>query len=391
MIDETLAAALQSGDSLFEIVDTYATFGDHHTGTAADHDTTDWLAEIAERLGAKVTLPDYRFERYVCRAVLTSNGDTVPAVPVFYSGYGNWQTSSIDVIDVDRSVAGRADGLGSMTDQPAANRALVIAVDGPDDQPVQCNRVPAINGVPTGPGRPAVIVPANWADRVRHDARLSFDGELETSVTRNLVATLGSPDHRRVNITTPLTGWTPAAGERGTGLAVALAMAADLATDHYVVLTGTSGHELDHLGLRDYLATENVAGQPVVHLGACVATVEQDDDGQPVLGSQRLVLTNAGDRLRDGIVEQAKAGRWTSVDPRDWPGEGQTWREAGAMVLSFLGSYEHFHLASDLPEVATTPQALEVAARSAIGAARHLLFAGGNSGGSGDPAGLSRS
>lgn len=391
MIDEKLAAALKSGASLFEIVETYATFGDHHTGTAADHDTTDWLAEIAERLGAKVTLPDYRFERYVCRSVLTSDGDAVPTVPVFYSGYGNWQTSTVDVIKVDRSVAGRADGLGSMTDQPAANRGLVIAIDGPDDQPMQCNRMPAIKGVPTGPGRPAVIVASNWADRVANDARLSFDGEIETAVTRNLVATLGSPDHRRVNITTPLTGWTPAAGERGTGLAVALAMAADLATDHYVVLTGTSGHELDHLGLRDYLATENVAGQPVIHLGACVATVEPGADDQPVLGSQRLVLTNAGDRLRDGIVEQAAAGRWTSIHPRDWPGEGQTWREAGAMVLSFLGSYEHFHLASDRPKVATTPEALEVAARSAIGAARHLLFAGGGPAGATDPADLTRS
>ncbi len=377
MIDETLATALTTGKSLYEIVETYAAFGDHHTGTAADHDATDWLAEIAERLGAKVTLPDYRFERYSCRAVLTSDGATVPSVPLFYSGYGSWMTSRVDVMEVDRQLSGRADGLGSVTDQPAANRALAIAIDGPDDLAVHCNRVPAVRGVPTGPGRPAVIIPANWAERVGRDARLSFDAEVETAVTRNLVANLGSPDHRRVNITTPMTGWTPAAGERGTGLAVALAMAADLAKDHCVVLIGTSGHELDHLGLRDYLATENVAGQPVIHLGSCVATVEQDDGGQPVLGSQRAILTNAGDRLRDGIIEHAAPGRWTPIDPPDWPGEGQTWREAGAMVLSFLGTYEHFHLTTDQPEVATTPEALELATSSAIAAARHLLFAGG--------------
>lgn len=376
MIDQKLNDELATGTSLYEIVETYANFGPHHTGTEADHRTTDWVAGILERLDADITLPRYEFERYVCRAMLHANGAVVPAVPVFYSGYGHWQTTTVDVVEVDRSLAGQPTGLGAITTTAAANRGLAIAVDGLDDEPVHYNRVPAAKGAKTGPGRPSVIIPANWAERVRGDAHLAFDGALESGSSRNIVATLGSPENRRVNITTPLTGWTPCAGERGTGLAVALAMAADLAVDHYVVLTGCSGHELDHLGLRAYLSTENVAMQPVIHLGASVGAVEWQEGGEARLGSQRLVLTNGPEALRSGVAERAASGGWSYAEPQQWPGEGGTWREADASVLSFLGSFEHFHLATDLPEVATTPAAMERAARSAIDTARHFLSAG---------------
>lgn len=374
-IAAALSSALADGQALYEIVETYAEFGDHHTGTEADHQTTDWLAGILEQLGADVTLPRFDFERYICRAALRCGDRTVPTVPVFYSGYGHWQTSSVDVMEVDVSVAGNPTSLDSVTATPAGSRALAIAINGPDDQPVQCNRVPVNHGVTPGPGRPAVIIPGNWADRVRDGARLSFDGSLESAESRNVVATLGSPDDRRVTITTPLTGWTPCAGERGTGLAVALAMAADLARDHHVVLVGGSGHELDHYGLRAYLSTQNVTSQPVIHLGASVGAVESDPQGQAVLGSRRRVMTNAPESIKAGIAERASEANWEPMYPEEWPGEGATWREAGANVLSFLGSFEHFHLATDLPGAATNPAAMEQASRAAIATARYFLSA----------------
>ena len=367
------------GASLYDVVETYAAFGPHLTGSDADRATTDWLADRLGQLGAEVELPQFEFEQYMCTAHLRSGGDVVPSLPLFYSGYGRWETSNIQVVELDKaSVAGQAASLMPLVKGPAGNRALALALNGPDDLPVQCNRVPAVYGVPTGPGQPAVIIPRNWADRVRDGAELSFDASLETSSSRNIVATLGSPEARRVTVTTPLTGWTACAGERGTGLAAALALALDLCADHYVVLMFGSGHELDHLGARNYLSLNNVANQPVIHVGASVGAVEWADDGTAALGSSRYVMSTASEAVYEGIVEQAAVGRFAPSAPDEWPGEGGTWKEAGATVLSFLGGFDHFHLETDQPAVATTPQAMELATEAIITASRHFL-AGGKS------------
>ncbi|WP_420626742.1 hypothetical protein [Candidatus Poriferisodalis sp.] len=75
---------------------------------------------------------------------------------------------------------------------------------------------------------PGVIVPGNWFDRVcKAQLRLRFDASIEPSTSANVLATFGSADSPTIAITTPLTGWTPAAGERGTGLVAARRFLAD--------------------------------------------------------------------------------------------------------------------------------------------------------------------
>lgn len=366
-----------TGDELYHLVETYAGFGEHLTGSYADHNTTDWLAGRLRDLGATVELPTFDFQQYVCNAILRSGDATVPALPLYYSGYGRWETANVQVVELETSsVAGNATALDPLVDGSAGNRALALALNSPDDLPVQCNRVPAVKGEHTGPGQPTVVIPRNWADRVRNEAVLSFDASLRTATSRNVVAVLGSPDRRRVTVTTPLTGWTPCAGERGTGIAAALALAVDLSGDHYVVLVGGSGHELDHLGIRNYLATNGVENQPVIHLGASVGAVEWEPDGSARLGSERLALSSVPDLLRPGLAERVIPGRFTLANPDQWPGEGGTWRQAGASVLSFLGTFEHFHVATDLPAVATTGPALVTAVDAVIKSARYVLSGG---------------
>ena len=371
---EPVVGGGSDGAELYRVVETYAAFGDHLTGSEADSATTEWLADHLRNLGATVELPSFEFERYVCTAHLSSGGEVVPIAPLFYSGYGRWETGNVQVIQLDKStVAGEPTSLAPLIEGPAGSRALALALNGPDDQPVWCNRVPAAQGFPTGPGQPCVIIPSNWADRVRGDARLSFDGSLETASSRNIVATLGSPERRRVTITAPLTGWTSGAGERGTGIAAALALAQDLATEYYVVLILGSGDELDHQGTRSYLFANDLSGQPVIHLGAAVGAVERLPDGDAVLEARRGFLTTASQARSDGLARRAAAGRFTLLERQDWPGEATTWREVGASLLSFLGTFEHSHLATDQPEVSTTAPALAVATDAIISTARYFL------------------
>ena len=54
-------------------------------------------------------------------------------------------------------------------------------------------------------------------------------------------------------------------------------------------------------------------------------------------------------------------------------GEGGTWLEAGAQVLSFLGGASLFHTTDDIAAKATTPAAVELAATVAFDATRIFL------------------
>ena len=369
-----------TADRLIEIVATYAGFGDHHSGTPADRATTAWLMQELVGLGASVREEPFVFDRFVCTAELRADDRVVPTLPVFYSAVGDWRTTDLTVIEVDAGIVGNPHGLDPHLDpdlDPAAGpaaapdgAALALAVDGPDDLPVQCNRVPAMA---TAPGRPAVIVPGNWAERLRAaETDLTFSASLQPGASANVIATLGVATAPPVSVTTPLTGWTPAGGERGTGLAVALAMTADLATDHHVTFSACSGHELDHLGLRHHLADRDTNGGLVVHLGASVGAVDPDSNGPAGLGHRRMVLTTATGPARRDIGARAADANWRLVDPDPWPGEGGTWLEAGASVLSFVGGSTVFHTAADTAE-ATTPEALALAAEVAIDAARLFL------------------
>lgn len=362
-----------SADALYGLVEAYAGFGDHHTGTAADARTTAWLTGVLHDLGASVREDRFGFERFVCEAQLRVDGQAVPMVPVFYSAEGQWRLDDCVVVEVDAALAGPARGLDPHLDAFRAtdrDAALVLAIDGPDDLPVQCNRVPAMA---SRPGRPAVIIPGNWADRVEGgQAELDFRATVEPGHSANLIATLGPAGAPAINITTPLTGWTPAGGERGTGLAVALAVATDLAADHHVTLSICSGHELDHIGLRHYLDGRDVVGQTVIHLGASVAAIEPDSSGPARLGDQRWVLTTATGRRRDEIERRASAANWRLRQADPWPGEGGTWHEAGASVLSFLGGFSLFHTTADTA-AATTPEAVALAAEVAIDVARTFV------------------
>src|SRR4029450_2643853 len=88
----------------------------------------------------------------------------------------------------------------------------------------------------------------------------------------NLVARFGSGADAPLVITTPLTGWFTCAGERGTGIAVALELARELGSSMPVVVIATTGHALENYGTRQQLeAGLGFAPRAVIHIGASLA------------------------------------------------------------------------------------------------------------------------
>ncbi len=364
---------MMTGDELYALVETYAEFGLHHTGTEPDWATARWLVERLTELGAEAGIETFTLDRYVVEAELRSGaGEVIPSVPVFYSHVGSVETDEVTAVLIDDRVEGAARALDAHLDRLAADGvvAAALALTGPTPYPIQCNRVAAVRA-----GPPAMIVAADRLPDIPA-ASLRFTATTEPADAPNVVAELGSPGAPPVTVTTPLSGWTPAAGERGTGLAASLALVADLATDHRVRLVACSGHELDHLGLQRHLANESVAGATAIHLGASVGAVEWID-GEAVLDHRRLVFAMADDATRAEIGRRAADANWTLRDPDPWPGEGGTWRQAGARVLSFVGGSDLFHTIGDVPEVATSPAALATATEVAIDVSRRFLAASG--------------
>lgn len=356
------------GPGLYRLVEQYAAFGAHHTASRADRETLDWVASLLEELGATTSRYTHPIQRWVGSAQVTlSDGTAVPCEPLFYSAVGSAEVENVEVFGVETPLAAGAAALHDWLTTLPAEGALV-AVPGPDDLVVQCNRVPQLPDRPV----PAAVIPHNWADRARAGASLRFTGDVSDDTSDILLGRLGSGGSD-VTVTTPLSGWFPCAGERGTGLAVAIAIAADLAVDHRVTFVGCSSHELDHVGLFRYLDDHDVTGQRVIHLGASVGAVEFDERGDAALGSSRMVLTTDHSPARAEIAAAAANGNWRLADPTPWPGEGRAWRQGGANVLSFVGSFPLFHTAADLPAAATSPLAMRQAYEAASTAVEAFL------------------
>jgi hypothetical protein len=344
----------------------YAALGDHRTGTTVDEATCRWFAARLAEIGARVDTVPYFFERYDASARLRfADGTERDALPLSYSGVGEVDVSDAPVVEMP--FAG-ALPLGDVDDLVASATAdaVVVVTDGPGGRLVALNRAPVVR-----PGRLAVLVDAAASEALAAGpAHLSIAATLVPGASVTVVGALGPDVPDPLVVTTPLSGWFGCAGERGTGIAVALDVAARLAARHPVLVVGTTGHELEFLGAREFLATRSVRPRAVLQLGAGLAAGDPDAGGTVRLGPLRVAMTTAADPapLRAAL---APAGFTGVLDP-PWPGEGELWRASGAPVLALIGGFERFHTPDDVPAEVTSPEVLAIVS-DAVAAAAGLL------------------
>lgn len=361
---------MADGSALYRLVEEYAALGDHRTGTDVDHATRAWFAAALEARGADVEEVPYDFERDATVARLAVDGDDVTVLPLLYAGSGRVAVDDPLVVGVEVLDGVLPVGLDEAATQAGADgaAAVVLATDAPGGRLVAVNRRPE-----RGDGIPAVLAPGSVLGSSAR-LRLDVDCRLVDGRSATVVGRLGRGSDPVV-VTTPLTGWFACAGERGTGVAVALDLAERLAAHHAVTVVGTTGHELEHLGLRRWLADDGdaVAGYPVVHLGASVAAGDPGPAGVE-LSHRRFALTNLDGRLGDLLGERlAPAALPILAGLPAWPGEGEDWRATGAAVLSFTGAFERFHTPDDVPAAVTAPALLGCVADAVADAAAVLL------------------
>lgn len=365
------------------VLERYAGFGVKASGGKGDLGVGQWLEGELSALG-------YRCERQVFQtpyaevrtATLSTGGRTAPVFPqaiVRTTGAGGLSgplrlssapgdlAGAIALIDlpsrrwVSLAEPAIARGLADVFQRGAAGAVLVT--NGPTGE---------ICGLNVHPGRPgfpkpvAILAPTDAQPFVAAAAQgapatLIVDAETGQRPADNLIARLDRGAAKTLIVTTPRSGWFTCAAERGSGLAIWLALAGWLAKARPGVnleFVATSGHEYVYLGGEEYL--HHKAPKPAdthlwVHIGASAAARDWHEIGPrllplPSADSQRVFVASPDliDLARHSFKGVTGLEAVYPADKAHTAGETENVIAAGyASVMGHYGGHRFFHTPGD--------------------------------------------
>ncbi|MEM7427347.1 MAG: hypothetical protein AAF441_14730 [Pseudomonadota bacterium] len=363
---------------LFEIVRHYSDLGDHRTASAADEETNAWLEDLLRQFGADVTRHRYDFERFLYDVSGTGAAADQHLDALYYCATGAHEVDNPLVTQLSFD-EWHSDGHFQSALEEAASEAhrqgrngVILATGSSASGLSQINRAPQPPG-----SLPICLAPGHALEEIRSGpAGFGFEARIETGTSDNLIARLGdvSSTAPSLVVTTPLSGWFACAGERGTGIAIALAVAIELSEQVPILLVMPTGHELGYLGAARFLETFDEPVRGVLHLGSCIA-----DTGARGPQGHMWSVTNLKDQAFQG-ASAALAAEGISLtqarepaDPRCWLGESELWAPRLLPMLSIAGSSPHFHTREDICSNATTPEILARMKTCVLAAVRALI------------------
>ncbi|MDA1004688.1 MAG: M28 family peptidase [Chloroflexi bacterium] len=355
--------------------------GIHRTGWAGDDLTSAWLRDELRALGITAELERFDFPRVEYRTARLSWGDgRADGVPLYDGGFTDaagiegdlcaadeedvFGKIVVDVGTLRGDVAKGGAAADTRYDDLAAAGALGLVLPSSDSDGAivlrnaerigRPFRLPVLQ-VATKDARPLLSTLLVGGEGV-----LTIDGERLRSRATNVVATLPGTDAsaRPIGVMTPKSGWFTCAAERGGGIAIWLALAEALAAmpdrRRTVQLVASGGHELSHLGLKDYLKRRpDAAAGPVawLHLGASIGAREP-----------RARFAAADDALGEIVERALTAAGVRDVEPLPigQPGNGEA-REihaGGGRFVSFLGGHRFFHSPNDTVDQAVDAESV---------------------------------
>ena len=362
----------------FDLVKAYVDLGEHRSGTTTQAATAHWLADELRARGGDATLESVAFDRYMADWSVTIDGDEVEALPLFYEATGTARSSSPARWPVFAPTGvGPLGVTGALDDDDASPGDLVVAATrNLLGFLAVSNRTPS-----KGSGIHVLQVAGHHGGALAAGAPVDahIDARIEPATCANVIATFGDVDAapQLTIVTTPISGWFRCAGERGTGVAVALAMAERLAEETPLVFLGATGHELGAFGAAELHARWGHRAHTLVHVGANVGCDwAADDQLGPPDHSHMAARLAADPSTTDGIADAFGAvGVGVETPERDrsqWFGEAADWLDA-PQLLSFLGQNPWFHAPGDLPDVSCTAARTEAVAVAFTEAALRLI------------------
>lgn len=350
--------------------------GEHRTGGPGDQRCAEWLVEELAGLGITARLepvpaPSVEVER----ATVTVGGRVLRGTPQPHPGLES------TVVEGTLGPAGGSADIGVLEAPQALSGAAIAAARQAGHRAVLVVTPTAIGGtvlhnVEPYPPRgdvpvlqlPGGVGEALWATR---RARVDLQVRDVTLQAANVVADLpgdpDGPDRPPTTVLTPRSAWWTSTAERAGGIVGWLVAAARLrATPDRgpVRLLATTGHELDHLGLRHHLDRHPPTGG-WLHLGANLGAT----------GTAHLAF-GSDDRWRDAgrRALQRALPETTAITPdTPPPGEARELRDHdGVWFVSLIGTNPWFHLPSDRHPTSTDAEAVAALADAVADLAVHM-------------------
>lgn len=382
------SAASPDRNPIMDDVARYAGFGAHLTGSPANLGALDWIESRLRPLGFSVTRQPIEYADHdVTQARLSIGGARVagiaqrPVRPTAGPGLAG-RLALAHGMARDEALRGAiavlplpfarhssilqpriARPIGLVIDSGPAG--LVLVTQGPSAEALALN-VPLdhrVGDVPT-----LLVAPRDAADllsaAVRGDrATLWIEGVPVMSRSANLIARRPG-NGRTIIVTTPLSGWTAGAGERGSGIAAFLRLAGLLASRHReadIMFVGLVGHERENAGGARFMATHAPAPDAVrlwVHIGANFAARDWHEVSDtllaplPAADAQRYILANPDwlDTIRPALRGLPGMEMPYPAIAENATGEARQFLAQGyTRFITNFGAHRLHHAATDLP------------------------------------------
>ncbi len=285
------------GNTLFSTVQKYVSLGEHRTGTSADVATSEWIWKELNSVGYDVKYLEFPIRQFFPEKVFVSAGtDTIQAFPLWWINENIERVISGRFTDANKATSFSANDIAliRISAQAKTNpkkyidslttlgvKGIVAITEGPSSEIVSYNtsegqqpwKVPIILIAPKDSARALEFI------KKAKPVTLAINGTFKDVQCRNVYGTIGRGE-KYIVVSTPISGWFTCGGERGSGLAVWLALAKWAASeklDYTFVFTANSGHEHAFKGAHEFLIRN---APPVdktrlwIHLGAGAATLE---------------------------------------------------------------------------------------------------------------------
>lgn len=371
------ARAAGSEADAMRILERYAGFGDKAAGGAGDNACGAWIEGELKAMGYACERQAFEVPAYEGEAPsLSIDGAQATLIPqaivqptpgltgrlflpkrgegeiaLLVLPYARWSTATGEV---ERRVKAATE---------AGAKAVVLVTTGPTGQAVALNTPvdKPLFDVPV-----AVLAPRDADPFVEATARgaaatLRMPGRSFRRPAFNVTATLSRSASKTLVLSTPRSGWFGCVGERGSGLAAWLQLAAWAARSKLAVnlaLVATSGHEYEYAGGETYIA--HAAPKPAatalwVHLGANVAARDWHERGAqlgplPSADPQRFLLASPPlvEACKAAFAGQPGLEQTYPADPKRAAGELASILAAGYdPVMGIFGAHRFHHARGD--------------------------------------------
>ena len=287
----------------------HASFGSKRSATPGDLQTAEWIGQRLRAIGYKTTAHDFpapflveRSSRLITEGMSLNLYPQTPAATTNARGVTGRLAlirNTADAANTKGKIAflvlnsarhaalgkGNA-GIGGTIKAAAAAGALgvVIVTTGPSGEAVLLNAPEdQVMPVPVAIMAPKDSKPFQEAAAAGAEATFVLDGDATERNSTNLIGRL-ERGRRWIVISTPRSGWFDCVGERGTGTAVFLELAAwavDRFPNHSIHLVNAGAHEYYFAGSHKVmnLAPPPEATDMWAHVGATVAARDADESG----------------------------------------------------------------------------------------------------------------